>query len=54
MPVPVPALPAVTLSHVKLLIAVQGQLPGALTAKLPVASSLLNDALLGEMSRVQA
>ena len=27
--------------------AVQGQLPGALTAKLPVASSLLNDALLG-------
>ena len=51
---PTPGLPPVTLSHVKLLMAVQGQLPGALTVKLPVASSLLNDALLGEMSRVQA
>jgi hypothetical protein len=54
MPVPVPGLPAVTLSHAELLVADHGQLPGALTVKLPVASSLLNDALLGEMSTVQA
>jgi hypothetical protein len=54
MPVPVPAPPAVTLSHAEWLVADHGQLPGAVTVRLPVASSLSNDALLGEMSTVHA
>jgi hypothetical protein len=48
-----PGLPAVTLIHAAPLVADQGQLAGAVTAKLPVALSLLKAALVGEMSIVQ-
>ena len=50
---PLPGLPDVTRNHVTALVAAHSQPPGVLTAKLPVASPLLNDALLGEMSIVQ-
>jgi hypothetical protein len=53
VPFPTPGLPAVTLSHAAPLVADHGQLAGALTAKLPVALSLLKDALVGEISMVQ-
>jgi hypothetical protein len=53
LPLPVPGLPPVTLSHAALLVADHGQPSGALIAKLPDASSLSNDALLGEMSTAQ-
>ena len=50
MPFPVPGLPAVTASHVALLVADQTQCAGAVTVKLPVTPSLLYEALLGESS----
>ena len=53
VPFPLPGLPDVTRNHVTALVAAHSQPPGALTAKLAVASSLLNDALGGEMSIVQ-
>ena len=53
VPFPLPGLPDVTRNHVTALVAAHSQPPGALTAKLPVASPLLNDALGGEMSIVQ-
>ena len=53
MPFPVPGLPDVTRSHAELLVADHGHVVGATTAKLPVAPTLLKDALLGEISIVQ-
>ena len=53
VPFPVPGLPDVTLSQAAPLVVDHWQPAGVLTVKLPVALSLLKDALLGEMSIVQ-
>src|SRR6185436_11713241 len=53
VPLPVAGLPDVTLSQLAPLVADHWQPGGVLTAKLPVALSLLKDALGGEMSIVQ-
>ena len=53
VPVPVPGLPEVTASHAELLVADHGQCAGAVTVRIPAAASLLNDALLGEISSMQ-
>ena len=49
VPFPLPGLPDVTRNHVTALVAAHSQPPGALTAKLPVASLLLKDALGGDI-----
>jgi hypothetical protein len=49
VPFPVPGLPDVTWSHEVLLVADHWQCSAAVTAKVPVALSLPNDALVGEI-----
>ena len=51
---PVPGLPDVTLSQAASLVADHGQCAAAFTKKLPVVLSSVKDALLGEISSVQA
>jgi hypothetical protein len=54
VPFPVPGLPDVIASQLELLVAVHPQCVGAITAKVPVTPSLLDEAPLGAISSVQA
>jgi len=49
LPAPLPLAPAVTVSHAALLVAVQAQPPGAVTATDPVPAAAVNDWVVAEM-----
>jgi hypothetical protein len=53
VPLPIPGLPDVMASQAALLVADQTQCDDEVTANVPLALSLLNEAWLGEISIVQ-